>query len=208
MKTEDSQLLRAIDLAGTFVLAIQGASIGAEKNLDFLGVMVISLVTAMGGGIARDLLVGEHPPEALRGWPVPAVALAGGLFTIFSFHVIEQVPEMALLTVDALGLALLAVSGVEKAIEYKLTPIAAVIMGAIAGTGGLTAGEVLLAQIPTILRTDFLASAAIIGAIAMVIARKLRLGASWSALLGGAVCFVSRTIAIWQHWHLPTPHLH
>jgi uncharacterized membrane protein YeiH len=208
MAVQDSQLLRVIDLAGTFVLAIQGASIGAEKGLDFLGVLVISLVTAMGGGIARDLLVGEHPPEALRGWPVPAVALAGGLFTIFSFRVIEQVPEMALLIVDALGLALLAVSGVEKAIEYKLTPIAAVIMGAIAGTGGLTMGEVLLAQIPTILRTDFLASAAILGAIAMVIARKLGLGANWAALLGGAICFVSRTIAILQHWHLPTPHLH
>jgi uncharacterized membrane protein YeiH len=208
MAVQDSQLLRVIDLAGTFVLAIQGASIGAEKGLDFLGVLVISLVTAMGGGIARDLLVGEHPPEALRGWPVPAVALAGGLFTIFSFRVIEQVPEMALLIVDALGLALLAISGVEKAIEYKLTPIAAVIMGAIAGTGGLTMGEVLLAQIPTILRTDFLASAAILGAIAMVIARKLGLGANWAALLGGAICFVSRTIAILQHWHLPTPHLH
>ena len=81
-------------------------------------------------------------------------------------------------------------------------------MGAIAGTGGLTMGEVLLAQIPTILRTDFLASAAILGAIAMVIARKLGLGANWAALLGGAICFVSRTIAILQHWHLPTPHLH
>src|SRR3984957_11531645 len=114
MTTQDSQLLRVIDLAGTFVLAIQGASIGAEKNLDFLGVMVISLVTAMGGGIARDILVGEHPPEALRGWPIPAVALAGGLFTIWSFNLIEQVPEIALLTANALGLALLAVSGVEK----------------------------------------------------------------------------------------------
>lgn len=208
MAVQDSRLLRVIDLTGTFVLAIQGASIGAEKGLDFLGVMVISLVTAMGGGIARDLLVGEQPPEALRGWPVPAVALAGGLFTIFSFHVIEQVPEMVLLTVDALGLSLLAVSGVERAMEFKLTPIAAVIMGAIAGTGGLTMGEVLLAQIPTILRADFLASAAIVGAIVMVIARKLGLGANWAALLGGATCFVSRTIAIWQHWHLPTPHLH
>jgi uncharacterized membrane protein YeiH len=67
---------------------------------------------------------------------------------------------------------------VEKALEYKLTPIAAVIMGAIAGTGGLTMGEVLLAQIPTILRTDFLASAAIVGAVVMVIARKLGLGAN------------------------------
>src|ERR1700728_3795586 len=64
MAVQDSRLLRVIDLAGTFVLAIQGASIGAEKGLDFLGVMVISLVTAMGGGIARDLLVVEHPPEA------------------------------------------------------------------------------------------------------------------------------------------------
>jgi uncharacterized membrane protein YeiH len=207
MAVQDSRLLTMIDLAGTFVLAIHGASIGAEKGLDFFGVMVISLVTAMGGGIARDLLVGEHPPEALRGWPVLAVALAGGLFTMFSFHAIEQVPEIALLMVDALGLALLAVSGVGKAIEYKLTPIAAVIMGAIAGTGGQCMGEILLAQIPTILRTDFVASAAIVGAVAMVIARKLGLGANWAALLGGAVCFIARTLAIWQHWYLPTPHL-
>ena len=67
MAIPDTRLLRGIDLAGTFVLAIQGASIGADKGLDLLGVMVISLVTAMGGGIARDILIGEHPPEALRG---------------------------------------------------------------------------------------------------------------------------------------------
>jgi uncharacterized membrane protein YeiH len=208
MAIPDTRLLRGIDLAGTFVLSIQGASIGAEKGLDLLGVMVISLVTAMGGGIARDILIGEHPPEALRGWSIVSVALIGGLCTLFAFHTIEQIPEAVMITVDALGLSLLAVSGVEKAMEYKLTPIAAVMMGAIAGTGGFTVAEVLLAQIPTVLRTDFLASAAIAGAIVMVVARKLTLGANWAALLGGVTCFVLRLIAVWQHWHLPTAHLH
>ena len=208
MAIPDTRLLRGIDLAGTFVLAIQGASIGADKGLDLLGVMVISLVTAMGGGIARDILIGEHPPEALRGWSIVSVALLGGLCTLFAFHTIEQIPEPVLVVVDALGLSLLAVAGVEKAMEYKLTPIACVMMGAIAGTGGFTVAEVLLAQIPTVLRTDFLASAAIAGAIVMVVARKLTLGANWAALLGGVTCFVLRLIAVWQHWHLPTAHLH
>jgi uncharacterized membrane protein YeiH len=208
MATTDTRLLRAMDLTGTFVLAIQGASIAAVKGLDLLGILVISLVSAMGGGVVRDILVGEHPPEALRGWPVLSVALAGGILTLFAFHTVEQIPENVLTIVDALGLSLLAVAGAEKALEYKLTPIAAVIMAAITGTGGSTIRDVLLAQIPAVLRTDFLATAAIAGGIVLVASRKLDLSAPWAALLGGATCFVLRLIAVWQHWTLPTVNLH
>jgi uncharacterized membrane protein YeiH len=130
MTTIDTRFFRIIDLAGTFVLAIQGASIAAVAGLDALGVLVVSLCTAMGGGVMRDVLIGEHPPEALRGWPLVSVALAGGLLTFFAFHSVEQIPESLLIVVDAVGLSLLAVSGAEKALEYKLTPIAAVMMGA------------------------------------------------------------------------------
>ena len=70
-----ARLLQFVDIAGTFVLAIQGASIAAVNGLDALGVVVVSLATAMGGGIMRDLLIGETPPEALRGWPIVTSAL-------------------------------------------------------------------------------------------------------------------------------------
>jgi uncharacterized membrane protein YeiH len=207
MASTDTRLLRTIDLIGTFALAIQGASIAAVKGLDALGVLVVSLATATGGGIIRDVLVGEHPPEALRGWPLVSVALSGGLLTFFFYHSVEQIPEMLLVGVDAAGLSLLAVAGAEKALEYKLTPIAAVMMGAISGVGGFTLRDILLAEVPAILRTDFLATAAIIGAAVLVVARQMKMSARGAALLGGGVCFVLRVVAVWQHWRLPTANL-
>jgi Glycine transporter len=147
-KARHARLLQFIDIAGTFVLAIQGASIAAVKGLDALGVVVVSLATATGGGVMRDLLIGETPPEALRGWPIVTSALMGALVTFFAFHMVEEIPEAALTVVDALGLALLAVSGTEKALEFRLTPIAAVMMGGISGAGGYTIRDILLAQVP------------------------------------------------------------
>jgi uncharacterized membrane protein YeiH len=208
MATTDTRFFRIIDLAGTFVLAIQGASIAAVNNLDALGVIVVSLCTAMGGGVIRDVLIGEHPPEALRGWPLVTIALAGALLTFFAFHSVEQIPEYLLILVDAVGLSLLAISGAEKALEYKLTPIAAVMMGAISGAGGFTIRDILLARVPAVLRVDFLATAAIAGAAVLVVARSLGIGPKWSALLGGAACCVLRLVAVWQHWSLPTANIH
>jgi uncharacterized membrane protein YeiH len=139
-RTRQARLLQIIDVVGTFVLAIQGASIAAEKGLDAFGIVVVSLATATGGGIMRDVLIGESPPEALRGWPIVTAALLGAFATFFAFHIVEEIPEHALTVVDALGLSLLAVSGTEKALAFRLTPIAAVMMGGIAGAGGYTIG--------------------------------------------------------------------
>jgi uncharacterized membrane protein YeiH len=209
--TRHARLLQAIDLAGTFVLAIQGASIAAVKGLDAFGIVVVSLATATatatGGGMLRDLLIGESPPEALRGWPIVTAGLLGAFVTFFAFHTVEEIPEPALIVVDALGLSLLAVSGTEKALEFRLTPIAAVMMGAISGAGGSTIRDILLAEVPAVLRVDFLATAAIISAIVLVVARSLKAPAI-AALLGGATCFGLRIVAVWQHWHLPTANLH
>jgi uncharacterized membrane protein YeiH len=202
------KLLLAIDLAGTFVLAIQGASIAAVKGLDALGVIVVSLCTAMGGGILRDVLLGASPPEAFRGWPILTVALAGAVLTFCSFQMVEQISPNLLTVIDALGLALLAVSGTEKALEYRLTPIAAVMIGAISGVGGGTIRDILLSQVPAVLRVDFLGTAAIAGAAVVVVARTFKVPANIAAMLGGGTCFVLRMLAIHLHWHLPTASLH
>jgi uncharacterized membrane protein YeiH len=104
------RLLAAIDLTGTFVLSIHGASVAAAAGLDLLGIVAIALISAMGGGIMRDLLVGEAPPEALRGWPLLTVALTGAVLTILFLHRVAEIPEGPLLVIDALGLSLLAVA--------------------------------------------------------------------------------------------------
>ena len=204
----NNRLLRALDVVGSFVLAIQGASIAAQAGLDVFGVLVVSLISATGGGIIRDLLIGEHPPEALRGWPIVIASLLGGCLTILFFHFVEQIPELALLLVDAVGLSLLAVAGTEKALDAKMTAIAAVMMGAITGVGGSIVRDILLMHVPSILRVDFIATAAIAGAIVLVIARKMLANPRWAAALGGLTCCVLRLIALWQHWRLPTVSLH
>ena len=208
MATTDIRLLRAVDLVGTLALAVQGASVAAMKDLDALGIIVLSLATALGGGVMRDVILGAQPPEALRGWPMVTTALGGGLMTYFFFQAVEEIPEAALVVIDAAGLSLLAVAGAEKALEYKLTPIAAVMIGAITGVGGFTIRDILLAEVPAVLRVDFLASAALIGATVLVLARAFRVSPEKAALLGGSVCFFLRVTAVWRHWQLPTAHLH
>ncbi|MBO9671005.1 MAG: TRIC cation channel family protein [Sphingobium sp.] len=197
------RLLTTIDLTGTFVLSVHGASVAAGAGLDLLGIVAIALISAMGGGVMRDLLVGEAPPEALRGWPLLTVALTGALLTILFIHRVAGIPEGPLLVIDALGLSLLAVAAAEKSLEYKLTPIAAIMMAAIGGCGGGAMRDVLLRQVPAVLRTDFLATAAIAGAAVLVISRRFGLRPAWAALAGGSTCCLLRLMAIWQGWQLP-----
>lgn len=197
------RLLTAIDLTGTFVLAVHGASVAAAAGLDLLGIVAIALISAMGGGIIRDLLVGESPPEALRHWPLITVALTGALLAILFVHRVEIVPEGPLLVIDALGLSLLAVAAAEKALDYKLTPVAAILMAAIGGCGGGAIRDVLLMQVPAVLRTDFLATAAIAGAATLVAGRYIGMRPGWAALAGGVTCCLLRLLAIWQGWQLP-----
>lgn len=197
------RLLTAIDLLGTFVLAVHGASVAAAAGLDLLGIVGISLISAMGGGVLRDVLVGETPPEALRGWPLLSVALAGAGLTIAAHETVAAIPEWPLIVIDALGLSLLAVAAAEKALEYRLTPIAAVMMAAIGGCGGGAMRDVLLNQVPAVLHTDFLATAAIAGAAVLVIARRAGARPGWAALAGGLTCCALRLMAVWQGWQLP-----
>src|SRR2546430_980766 len=112
--------LRRVDQLGSFVLAIQGAAIAAAHGLDLLGVLVISLISATGGGIIRDVLIGAQPPEALRNAVMVTIGLAGGLLSFFAYHAIREIPEGLLLAIDAVGLSLLAVAGTEKALEYNV----------------------------------------------------------------------------------------
>jgi uncharacterized membrane protein YeiH len=200
--------LRAIDLTGSFVLAVQGASIAAVRGLDLLGVLVVSLVSAMGGGIIRDVLIGAQPPEALRNWVMLTIALAGGLLTFLGWHYVSEIPEGLLLCIDAAGLSLLAVAGTEKALEYGLKGPVAVMMGGITGVGGGTVRDLLLNQIPAVLRVDFIASSALIGATVLVVARHFGMRAGWAAVLAGVTCGALRLASAIFHWHLPVADVH
>ena len=168
-------LLLVVDLIGTFVFAVEGALAGINAGLDIFGLLVLSFVTALGGGTIRDLLIGAIPPNSIRDWRYAATAFAGGLAVFFFHPLFERVPVQLMMTLDAAGLALFAVAGVGKALEFGITPLLAIMMGAVTGAGGGTVRDVLLAQVPGVLHSDVYAAAALAGATVVVIGLKVKI---------------------------------
>ena len=191
-----------LDLAGTFVFALSGAMAGVKHRLDVFGVLVLSFAAANTGGITRDVLIGAIPPGAISDWRYLGVSLVAGLTTFYFPAAITQRWSPVLLF-DAAGLALFAVTGAHKALAYGLNPVMATLLGVLTGIGGGMARDVLLAEVPIVLRADLYAVAALVGAAIVVIANMLQLPSEAAALVGAALCFGLRVLAIRYGWQLP-----
>ncbi|MCH4267324.1 MAG: TRIC cation channel family protein [Brevundimonas sp.] len=195
-------LVLVLDLCGTFAFAISGALAGVRRRLDVFGVLVLSFVASSFGGIGRDVLIGATPPAALVDWRYLAVSLAAGLVTFFWWPLIERLQTPVRL-LDAVGLAFFAVAGAEKALAFGLNPVMAVLLGMITGIGGGMVRDILLAEIPGVLRSDLYAVAALLGAAVVVGGHLLHLPAVATALVAGLACFALRMVAIRRGWGLP-----
>jgi uncharacterized membrane protein YeiH len=196
-------LLLWLDLAGTFVFALSGALAGVRRRLDIFGVLVLSFAAGNFGGIARDVLIGAVPPAAVSDWRYLGISLIAGLVTFCFSSAIERLWNPVLLF-DAAGLALFAVSGAQKALQYGLNPVMATALGMLTGVGGGMARDVLLTEIPTVLRADLYAVAALGGAAVVVAGHLLHLPTTFVAIAGFAFCFGLRLLALRYRWRLPT----
>ena len=161
-----SRVLLVVDLLATLLVALEGGAAAVNGHLDLLGILVLAFVSALGGGIMRDLLLGALPPNALRDWRYGTVALSGGALIILGFGLLAKFPEMPLTMMDAAGLGLFAVAGADKAIEFRVSPLAAVLLGGITGCGGGVIRDLLLMRMPRILNADLYATAALAGSAA------------------------------------------
>lgn len=146
-------LVLVLDLAGTFVFALAGATAGARRQLDIFGVLVLAFAAACSGGILRDVLIGAVPPAAISDWRYLTTSVVAG---IIAFHWLPTIERMShpVRVFDAAGLALFAVAGAQKALAYELNAVMAALLGMLTGIGGGVARDVLLAQIPIVLRSD------------------------------------------------------
>lgn len=196
-------LLLVLDLVGTFVFALSGATAGVRKRLDLFGVVVLSFAAGNAGGIARDLLIGAAPPAAISDWRYLAVSLLAGLVTFWRPSNIDRLSSPMLL-LDAAGLGLFAVAGAQKALAYGLHPVMAALLGMLTGIGGGMTRDVLLTEIPIVLRADLYAIAALAGAAVVVIGAALAFPATAVTTVGALLCFGLRFMAIRRGWRLPT----
>lgn len=201
----ESSLLLALDLTGTFAFALNGALTALRTaRLDVVGVVTLAMITALGGGIIRDILIDALPPATFSDWRYLAVAAGGGLVTFFLGQRLNVLAG-AITVLDAAGLSLFAVTGASKALGYGLGVSQAVILGTITGVGGGTLRDVMLREIPSVLRSGLYAvPAALAATITVATIRGGVYGAP--AAVGAAVaCFAVRMLGVHYGLNAPAP---
>jgi len=195
-------LLYLLDLIGTAAFAASGAWAGVRREMDLFGVVVLGLVTAIGGGTLRDILLGSVPPFALQDETYLYLSIVISL-AVFVSHRQLQFLQHPLLIFDAIGLGTFVVIGTGKALELGSGTLGAVILGTITATAGGVIRDVLSGKVPLILQREIYASACLAGGILLVLLRQLPLPAWLPPLLAALTVIGIRLLAIKRHWNLP-----
>lgn len=197
-------LLLVLDLAGTFAFALNGALTAVRAaRLDIVGVITLATLTAIGGGLLRDVVIGAVPPATFRDWRYLAVALVGGLLAFFAARLLLRA-ETTILVLDAAGLSLFAVSGALIALDHGLGAGQAIILGAVTAVGGGTLRDVLLGSIPAVLTSGLYAVPALVGAAAVVLADGLGQRGAAAAIGAALLCLLIRLAGIRFDLNAPT----
>jgi len=193
-------LLHILDLLSTFVFALVGARVAADKSLDYGGIAFIAGIASISGGTLRNIFLGLRPIWIVDQWIITSI-LAAVIITLV-FRRVTHVGK-TLLMMDTFGLAVATMSGAQLAIEMKVSWFAAIILGVItAVTGGLLR-DVLCQVEPVLLHRETIGTSALMGAITFVALNQLAISQNIAAIIGGAVVILTRVISIQFDLHLP-----
>ncbi len=197
-------ILELLDWLGTIAFAVSGALVGVRKRFDLFGVLFLAFVVSVAGGMIRDVLIGAIPPAAMVEIHYFVIAVLSGLATFFwSAYIVHYQRLMQFL--DALGLALFAVVGTQKAIQFGIHPVMSALMGMITGIGGGMIRDVLSGEIPFVLRADLYALAALMAGAVVALGHYLELPPVYPVLAGAGLCMFLRMMAIYHGWRAPLP---
>src|SRR5690348_3273767 len=172
-----------------------------RRGLDVFGAIVLAMVVGMAGGIIRDLMIGV-PPATFRDWRYLAVAGGAGLVTSVMHPVVGRL-QRPIDTMDAAGLSLFCVTGAAIALTHRIGTAEAIILGAITGIGGGMVRDILVQEIPVVLRTGLYAIPALLGATVVVLAYKEGSHSHAFPIIGAAVCFTIRMAGLRYDLNLP-----
>jgi uncharacterized membrane protein YeiH len=196
-------VLYLLSMLGVAVFAASGALAAGRKNFDLLGVVVIALVTAVGGGTLRDLLLDRHPIFWVKDPSHLTVILASAALTL-AYVRFRKPPMAALAVADAFGLALFTISGAQVAEAQGLPWLTVIVMGTVTGSAGGVLRDVLSGEVPLLFRqTDLYATAAIAGVALYLVLQEIGVGQETASYVGMAAVVGLRFAAI--HWKLRLP---
>lgn len=194
--------LHIIDILGTFSFAVSGAFLAMEKRLDPFGVLVLSFVTAIGGGTLRDLLIGNLPVSWLRNEMAPVVIFLSAIASLFFGRFLRQFTT-TLFLFDALGLGLFTVIGIEIGLEKEFSTGVCIALGTITACFGGVIRDVLLNNVPLLFRKEIYAMACIAGGLIYFGLREIHTDADVSRILCILIIFAIRVLAVRYNLSLP-----
>lgn len=197
-----STLVLVMDLAGVFIFGLSGGTLAVRHRLDLFGVIVLSMAAALAGGVARDLLLGAAPPATFRDDRYLWAALASGLAAFFFHRPILRLVK-PVMVLDAAGLGLFAVAGCRKALDYGMEPLPAVLLAVITACGGGVLRDLLVTEIPRVLREEIYAVAALLGAVIVVAGGAAGLPELPVAVAAVAITFAVRVVSVLRGWSAP-----
>lgn len=189
MLPTDPSAQLALDLVGVFVFALSGGLVAVKKRFDLFGVLVLACAAGLGGGILRDVLIGDIPPVGISDWRLLSAAVAGGLVTFFLHPGFERITRVVRV-LDAVGLAAFAVAGSLKAVATPgVAPVTAVIVGVLTAVGGGAIRDLLAGRVPEVLRRELYAVPALLGSLVTGRRRQrpVRAASGLGRMGGGAV---------------------
>lgn len=204
--------MEILEIVGTIAFAISGALVGVKKKHDLFGVMVLGIVTALGGGTIRDVLIGNIPPMMFRNYRYVVIAATISLITfIIAYNIRKDLGKYALFlnsllnVMDAMGLGAFTIGGMNAAMAlgYQENAFLVIFVGVLTGIGGGMLRDVLADDVPFVLYKQIYALASVVGGILYYVL--LQAGAGHSLSMGCGVCCILliRLLAAWLHWDLP-----
>lgn len=196
-------LQTVLNYLGIAVFASSGAMVAIRKGFDLFGIAALGVLTGVSGGVIRDLFLGIHPPTSIQHWPNITVAVAAtAVATVTANHLIRF--NRIVLSLDAIGMGFFATSGAAFAVDHGASWFAAVLIGMTTAIGGGIIRDVLVREIPMLMRpADLYAVPALIGAMAYAVIDYF--GPQWIGLLVGTVLATTLRLAgLVFHWRLPT----
>lgn len=197
-----------INLVGIFAFALSGALMAVRKRMDIVGMLVLASITALGGGVIRDVLIGDVPPAAFRNTWWLVLPLVASLLTFFLHPVVTRL-RRSIQVFDAIGLGVFCASGAAKAASFGVSPLAAVMLGVVTGIGGGMLRDLLAGEIPSVLRRDtkLYAVPAVAGSILVALAHQAGQDDLWVQALAAVFVCGFRLAALWRGWGAPAPRL-
>jgi len=197
-----TEIIYALDLLGTVAFAASGALAGVRRGMDLLGVIVLGIVTATGGGVMRDVLLNDTPPFCFKNEIYLYLALAVSVIVFLTPRSFERM-NRAMLLLDALGLGTFLVIGTSKALSFNLGFMGAVIMGVMTATCGGLVRDILSNRIPLILQREIYASACVVGGALFYFLHHAGVPSSVNLTISALVVIAIRGAAILKGWQLP-----